>query len=76
MKRLIKKVDDRGRIVIPKEWREKYAKHGRVIMKIINNRIEIIPDEDISRYIDMIEMDIDSKLNNWNNVKRDLMKID
>ena len=76
MEIVIKRVDCRGRIIIPKEWRDKYVKQGKIIMKIIGDKIEIIPYRDITEYFDAIETDVDSRLSNWNNVKRELMKTD
>ena len=74
MKVVIKRLDKQGRLVIPKEWREKYAKSGKVILKIKGNLIEILPEDafDLTKYFDSIEFDLKSDLSNWYEVRREL----
>lgn len=74
MKVVIKRLDKQGRLVIPKEWREKYAKSGKVILKIKGNSIEILPEDafDLTKYFDSIEFDLKSDLSNWYEVRREL----
>jgi len=73
---VIKKVDGQGRIVIPKQWREKYLKGRRVIMRIRGDVIEIMPERvfDLTRFFDSIEVDVRSDLADWHKVKKELRK--
>jgi len=40
---IIELVDKQGRLVLPKEWREKYAGRGMVVLRIEGERIVIGP---------------------------------
>jgi len=40
---MIKRVDKQGRLVMPKEWREKYAESGLVVVRIEGERIVLEP---------------------------------
>jgi len=73
---VIKKVDGQGRIVIPKKWREKYLKGRRIIMRIKEDVIEIMPEKmfDLTRFFDSIEVDVRSDLADWHKVKKELRK--
>lgn len=73
---VIKRVDGQGRIVIPKKWREKYLKGRRVIMRIKEDVIEIMPEKmfDLTRFFDSIEVDVRSDLADWHKVKKELRK--
>jgi len=77
LKVVIKNIDSQGRVVIPKKWREKYLRNGRVIMRIREHLIEIFPESimDLTKYFDTIEVDIESDLSNWNRVRKELRKI-
>jgi AbrB family looped-hinge helix DNA binding protein len=54
----VKKLDSQGRIVLPKEWREKWG--NEVIMIKFNDRIEILPKRSpkLSQFFDIIEAEI------------------
>ena len=73
---VIKRVDGQGRIVIPKKWREKYLKGRRVVMRIKEDVIEIMPERlfDLTRFFDSIEVDVRSDLADWHKVKKELRK--
>jgi len=73
---VIKKVDGQGRIVIPKKWRERYLKGRRIIMRIKEDVIEIMPEKmfDLTRFFDSIEVDVRSDLADWHKVKKELRK--
>lgn len=74
---LVKKLDKHGRLVLPKEWRERYGKSGKVILRIENDTIVIKPCEivDLTEYFDKIEADIKSDLSDWKSVRRELIEI-
>ncbi|MEM2194237.1 MAG: AbrB/MazE/SpoVT family DNA-binding domain-containing protein [Candidatus Methanomethylicia archaeon] len=73
----IKNIDKLGRLVIPKNWREKYARNGRVIVKFEGEKILIEPYElpDLTELFDKIEIDLKSDLSNWKSIKRELLEI-
>ena len=54
-----KKIDSQGRIVLPKEWREKWG--NEVVLIEFKDRIEILPKRkpNLSQFFDIIEADIE-----------------
>ncbi len=54
----VKKIDSQGRIVLPKEWRERWG--GEVILIEFEDRIEILPKKKpkLSQFFDIIEAEI------------------
>ena len=48
MKVEIKDVDGQGRVVIPKEWRDKYLKGGKAVLVLKEDLIEIRPLKKVS----------------------------
>ncbi len=74
---MIKDLDKQGRLVLPKEWREKYVKRGKIILKVEGNRIVIEPYElaDLTEFFDKIEVDIESDLSDWRSVRRELIEV-
>jgi len=73
---IIKDLDKQGRLVLPKEWREKYAKKGKVILKVEEDVIVIKPCRlgDLTEFLDKIEVDIKSDLSNWKSLRRELLE--
>lgn len=78
MKVVVKELDRQGRLVIPKDWREKYAKNGKVVLRIKEGLIEIFSEDvfDLTKYFDSVEFDLKSDLSDWHNVKRELKGVD
>ncbi len=74
---VIKELDKQGRLVLPKDWREKYAKGGKVLLKIENDTIIIKPYRlvDLTEFFDKIEVDIKSDLSDWKSVRRELLEV-
>lgn len=74
---IMKLVDKQGRLVLPKKWREKYAKRGMVVMRIEGERIIIKPLKlpDLTEFFDSAEVDLKSDLGNWKSVKRELLEV-
>ena len=70
---IIKKLDRQGRIVVPKEWRDRNP-GDRVLLSLGDSRIVLTPvDEvDLTEYFDSLEVDIESDLSDWNGVRREL----
>ncbi|MBE8539358.1 AbrB/MazE/SpoVT family DNA-binding domain-containing protein [Geoglobus acetivorans] len=54
----VKKIDSQGRIVLPKEWRERWG--SEVILIEFEDRIEILPKRKpkLSQFFDIIEAEI------------------
>ena len=71
----IKKLDGQGRIVVPKEWRDKHG-GGKVVLSLEEGKITITPlDEvDLTEYFDSIEVDVESDLSDWHAIKRELQE--
>lgn len=74
---IIKDLDRQGRLVLPKDWREKYAKNGKVILKIEKDIVIIKPYKlvDLTEFFDKIEVDIKSDLADWKSVRRELLEV-
>jgi len=74
---IIKDLDKQGRLVLPKEWREKHARKRKVILKVENDTIVIKPYElsDLTELFDRIEADIRSDLSDWRSVRRELLEV-
>jgi len=72
---IIKKVDKQGRLVLPKEWRDKYVRNGKVLLRIEGEKIIIRPYKlvSLSKFFDSIEVDIKSDLSDWKSVRRELI---
>lgn len=70
----IKDIDEQGRIIIPKAWRRKHLKSNRVILKLKEGAIEIVPYSalDLTKFFDKMEVDIKSDLGDWHALRREL----
>lgn len=70
-------VDKQGKLVLPKEWRERYLKSREVVIRLKGAVIEIMPYEkvDLTKYFDSVKADIKSDLSDWKLVKRELYEI-
>jgi bifunctional DNA-binding transcriptional regulator/antitoxin component of YhaV-PrlF toxin-antitoxin module len=70
-------VDKQGKLVLPKEWRERYLKSREVVMRFKGAVIEIMPyvKVDLTKYFDSVEADIKADLSDWQSVKRELYEI-
>lgn len=64
---VIKKVDDQGRIVIPKEWRVKFGTEDFILV-LKDDRMEIYPKvSNLSKLIDSVE--VDELPDDWHELK-------
>jgi len=72
----VKDVDGQGRVVIPKEWRDKYLKNGKAVLVLKEDLIEIRPVKRVSLtdYFDRVEVDIKSDLSDWHKVRKELRR--
>jgi len=73
----MKYVDKEGRLVLPKEWRDKHLKSRAVLLKIHDGKITIeeykLPN--LNDLIDSIDADIKADLDDWKGVKRDILAV-
>jgi len=74
---VVKLVDKQGRLVLPKEWREKYARRGLVVLRVEGERIIIEPLRlpDLTEFFDSVEVDLKSDLSDWRAVKGELLEV-
>jgi bifunctional DNA-binding transcriptional regulator/antitoxin component of YhaV-PrlF toxin-antitoxin module len=64
---VVKTLDRQGRLVLPKEWRERYAKRGLVLVRVEGTRVVVEPFElpDLTQFFDSIEVDLKAELTDW-----------
>ncbi len=76
MRAVLKEIDEQGRIVIPAEWRKKWPRGTKVILRNRGEILEIVPQEkvDLTAFFDRTEVDTKADLSNWHAVRRDLRK--
>ncbi len=73
----IKEIDEQGRIIIPKAWRSKHLRSNRVVMKLKEGAIEIVPYSalDLTKFFDRIDVDVKSDLGDWHSLRRELRRL-
>jgi bifunctional DNA-binding transcriptional regulator/antitoxin component of YhaV-PrlF toxin-antitoxin module len=76
MRPILKDIDEQGRIVIPAEWRKKYLRGSKVILRNRGEVLEIRPREkvDLTAFFDRAEVEIKSNLSDWHALRRELRK--
>jgi len=76
MRAVLKEVDEQGRIVIPAEWRKKWLRGTKVILRNRGDILEILPQEkvDLTAFFDRTEVDMKADLSDWHAVRRTLRK--
>lgn len=67
-------MDEQGRIILPKVWREKYLKNKKAIILAKGDTIEIKPFAavDLTEYFDKMNVDLKADLLDWHKVHREL----
>lgn len=70
----VKGVDDQGRIILPKTWRDKYLKNKKAIISAKGDTIEIKPyaATDLTEYFDKVDVDLKADLSDWHKVRKEL----
>lgn len=70
----VKGVDEQGRIILPKSWREKYLKSKKAIVSTKGDTIEIKPltSIDLTEYFDKMEVNVEADLSDWHKVRKEL----
>ena len=73
----IKVVDDQGRILLPKDWRDRYLKDKKAIIVSKGDVVEIRPfaKSDLTKYFDKVEVDLKSNLSDWHKVRKELRSV-
>ncbi|ASJ07048.1 MraZ C-terminal domain-containing protein [Thermococcus pacificus] len=69
MEVVVKRIDPQGRILLPKEIREKLGEE--VILVDLGDRVEILPRRkwDLTRFFDTVEVE---ELKEWEELKKEL----
>ncbi|MEM2936669.1 MAG: AbrB/MazE/SpoVT family DNA-binding domain-containing protein [Candidatus Bathyarchaeia archaeon] len=59
---VVKKVDRQGRLVLPREWRERVLKEtDEVVLLMSDHSLMIVPHNiDLSRYVNSVEVDVEN----------------
>ncbi len=72
----VKAIDNQGRIMLPKAWRDRYLKDKKAIISQKGDVIEIRPFEktDLTKFFDSIEVDVKSDLSDWHEVRKELRR--
>jgi len=72
----IKTVDNQGRIMLPKIWRDRYLKDKKAVVSFKGDLIEIRPFEnmDLTKYFDKIEVDLKADMSDWHKVREELRR--
>ncbi len=70
----VKTVDNQGRIILPKNWRNRYLKGNKAIISFKEDLIEIRPftKADLTEYFDKVDIDLKSDLTDWHKVRKEL----
>jgi len=72
----VKTVDNQGRILLPKNWRDRYLKGKKAIVVYKGDLVEIRPFTkfDLTKYFDKVEVDLKSDLSDWHKVRKELRR--
>ena len=69
----IRPVDARGRIILPRSWRNRF-KTGYVVIVVEDDRLEIRPaDADLSRFVDSVEVEAEH-FDDYHDLRKELRK--
>jgi len=62
--------------MLPKMWRDRYLKDKKAVVSQKGDVIEIRPFEDIdlTKYFDIIKVDLKADLSDWHKVKEELRR--
>ena len=72
----VKTVDNQGRIILPKNWRDRYLKGKKAIISFKEDLIEIRPftKADLTKYFDTVDVDLKADLSDWHKVRKELRR--
>jgi bifunctional DNA-binding transcriptional regulator/antitoxin component of YhaV-PrlF toxin-antitoxin module len=70
----VKTVDNQGRIILPKNWRDRYLKGKKAIIVFKGELVEIRPfsKPDLTKYFDKVDVDLKSDLSDWHKIRKEL----
>ena len=73
----IKSVDNQGRILLPKDWRNRYLKGKKAMVVYKGELVEIRPftKSDLTKFFDKVEVDLKSDLSDWHKVRKELRNV-
>jgi DNA-binding transcriptional regulator/RsmH inhibitor MraZ len=73
----IKNIDNQGRILMTKDWRDRYLKGKKVIIIYKGDTVEIKPftKSDLTKHFDKVQADVQSDLSDWRKVRKELKRI-
>jgi bifunctional DNA-binding transcriptional regulator/antitoxin component of YhaV-PrlF toxin-antitoxin module len=73
----VKTVDSQGRIILPKNWRDRYLEGKKAIVSLKGDTIEIRPftQVDLTKYFDKVDVEIKADLSEWHKVRKELRRI-
>ena len=72
---VVKKVDNQGRIVLPKKWRETHLKNAQVKLSMLDGEINVQPyePEDIRSLFGVVKVDLKNDRTDWRKMKKELL---
>lgn len=72
----VKTVDNQGRIILPKNWRDRYLKGKKAIVSFKEDLIEIRPftKADLTTYFDKVDVDLKADLSDWHKTRKELRR--
>lgn len=70
-------MDNQGRILLPKNWRDRYLKGKKAIVVFKGDIVEIRPftKPDLTKYFDKVEVDLKLDLSDWHQVRKELRRL-
>jgi len=73
---VVRELDKQGRLVIPKEWRDRHDKVRKFVVRLEKGEIRMTPVEtvDLTEYFDSIEVDLKSDLSDWHSIRKELRR--
>ena len=73
----VKTVDSQGRIILPKNWRDRYLEGKKAIVSFKGDTIEIRPftKVDLTKYFDKVDVDVKADLSEWHKVRKELRRM-
>ncbi len=66
-------MDEQGRVVVPKEWRDAHP-GDRYVVVTTDDEVRIRPFEsaDLTEFFDSIEVEVESDLSDWHSLRKEL----
>jgi bifunctional DNA-binding transcriptional regulator/antitoxin component of YhaV-PrlF toxin-antitoxin module len=73
----VKTVDSQGRIILPKNWRDRYLEGKKAIVSFKGDTIEIRPftKVDLTKYFDKVDVELKADLSEWHKVRKELRRL-